>query len=47
MEGEYNYFDCGANGNGVVRDFNAKNGDTKAGNCKYAITVNTGVPALP
>ena len=45
--GGSNYFDCGANGNGVVLDFNAKNGDTKAGNCKYAITVNTGVPALP
>jgi len=45
--GGSNYFDCGANGNGVIMDFNAKNGDTKAGNCKYAITVNTGVPALP
>ena len=45
--GGTNYFDCGTGGNGVVLDFNAKNGDTKAGNCKFAITVNTGVPALP
>jgi hypothetical protein len=28
-------------------DFNAKNGDTKAGNCKYIVTVKTGVPPLP
>jgi hypothetical protein len=45
--GGTNYFDCGANGNGVILDFNAKNGDTKSGNCKYAITVNTGVTPLP
>jgi RTX calcium-binding nonapeptide repeat (4 copies) len=45
--GGTNYFDCGSNGNGVVLDFNAKNGDTKAPNCKFSITVNTGVPALP
>jgi Ca2+-binding RTX toxin-like protein len=45
--GGSNYFDCGANGNGVILDFNAKNGDTKAGNCKYAVTVNTGVAPLP
>jgi hypothetical protein len=45
--GGSNYFDCGANGNGVIMDFNAKNGDTKAGNCKYVVTINTGVPALP
>jgi hemolysin type calcium-binding protein len=42
-----NYFDCGAAGNGVILNFNAKNGDTKASDCKFAITVNTGVPALP
>jgi hypothetical protein len=45
--GGSNYFDCGPNGNGVILDFNAKNGDTKAGNCKYSITVNTGVAPLP
>jgi hypothetical protein len=45
--GGSNYFDCGPNGNGVILDFNAKNGDTKAGNCKYVITVKTGVPPLP
>ena len=45
--GGANYFDCGSGGNGVILDFNAKNGDTKAPNCKFAITVNTGVPALP
>jgi RTX calcium-binding nonapeptide repeat (4 copies) len=45
--GGANYFDCGSNGNGVILDFNAKNGDTKAPNCKFSITVNTGVPALP
>ena len=45
--GGANYFDCGSNGNGVILDFNAKNGDTKAPNCKFVITVNTGVPALP
>lgn len=45
--GGSNYFDCGPNGNGIILDFNAKNGDTKAGNCKYVVTVNTGIPALP
>ncbi len=45
--GGRNYFDCGTSGNGVILDFNAKNGDTKAGNCKYVITIKTGVPALP
>jgi Ca2+-binding RTX toxin-like protein len=45
--GGSNYFDCGPNGNGVILDFNAKNGDTKAGNCKYVVTVKTGVPPLP
>ena len=45
--GGANYFDCGAAGNGVILDFNAKNGDTKASDCKFVITVNTGVPALP
>jgi Ca2+-binding RTX toxin-like protein len=45
--GGSNYFDCGANGNAVILDFNAKNGDTKASNCKYTITVKTGVPPLP
>jgi hypothetical protein len=45
--GGSNYFDCGANGNGVILDFNAKNGDTKSSNCKYTITVKTGVPPLP
>jgi hypothetical protein len=45
--GGRNYFDCGTSGNGVILDFNAKNGDTKAGNCKYVVTVKTGVPALP
>lgn len=45
--GGSNYFDCGASGNGVILDFNAKNGDTKASNCKYAITVKTGVLPLP
>jgi RTX calcium-binding nonapeptide repeat (4 copies) len=45
--GGSNYFDCGANGNAVILDFNAKNSDTKASNCKYTITVKTGVPPLP
>ena len=44
--GGANYFDCGPNGNAVILDFNAKNGDTKAANCKFAITVNTGVIPL-
>ncbi|MGB6628864.1 MAG: hypothetical protein WBE61_12100, partial [Nitrososphaeraceae archaeon] len=42
--GGANYFDCGSSGNGVIIDFNAKNGDTKAPNCKFVITVNTEVP---
>ncbi len=45
--GGANYFDCGTSGNGVILDFNAKNGDTKAPNCKYSITIKTGIPALP
>lgn len=45
--GGSNYFDCGLNGNGVILDFNVKNGDTKASNCKYVITIKTGIPALP
>ena len=45
--GGANYFDCGSSGNGLILDFYAKNCDTKAPNCKFAITVNTGVPALP
>ena len=36
--GGANYFDCGPNGNGVILDFNAKNGDTKASNCKFVET---------
>ena len=45
--GGANYFDCGSGGNGVILDFNVKNGDTKAPNCKFVITVNTGVLSLP
>jgi hypothetical protein len=45
--GGTNYFDCGPNGNAVILDFNAKNGDTKASNCKFTISVNTGVVPLP
>jgi hypothetical protein len=45
--GGANYFDCGPNGNGVILDFNAKNGDTKASNCKFVITIRTGVPTPP
>lgn len=45
--GGTNYFDCGPNGNGVILDFNPKNGDTKAPNCKYTISSNTGVVPLP
>ena len=45
--GGANYFDCGSGGNGVIIDFNAKNGDTKAPNCKFVITINTGVLSLP
>jgi hemolysin type calcium-binding protein len=45
--GGTNYFDCGPNGNGVILDFNPKNGDTKAPNCKFTITANTGVVPLP
>jgi hypothetical protein len=32
------YFDCGTNGNIVILDFNPAKGDTKASNCKFAIT---------
>ena len=39
--GGANYFDCGINGAGVILDFNPGNGDTKASNCKYVITVHT------
>jgi Ca2+-binding RTX toxin-like protein len=35
--GGANYFDCGRNGSAVILDFNAKNGDTKAGNCKFVM----------
>jgi Ca2+-binding RTX toxin-like protein len=45
--GGTNYFDCGPNGNGVILDFNAKRGDTKASDCKFVITVNTPVTSLP
>ena len=45
--GGANYFDCGPNGNGVILDFNAKNGDTKASNCKFVTTVSTGVQTPP
>jgi len=45
--GGTNYFDCGPNGNGVILDFNPKNGDTKAANCKYTIAANTEVVPLP
>jgi RTX calcium-binding nonapeptide repeat (4 copies) len=45
--GGANYFDCGPNGNGVILDFNAKNGDTKASNCKFVVTVQTGVQSPP
>ncbi len=44
--GGRNYFDCGSGGNGVILDFNAKY-DIKAPDCKYVITVKTGIPALP
>jgi Ca2+-binding RTX toxin-like protein len=45
--GGANYFDCGPNGNGVVLDFNAKNGDTKASNCKFVITTPSGAVKPP
>jgi RTX calcium-binding nonapeptide repeat (4 copies) len=45
--GGTNYFDCGPNGNAVILDFNAKNGDTKAPNCKFTIAANTNVVPLP
>src|SRR5215212_602969 len=45
--GGTNYFDCGPNGNAIILDFDAKNGDTKAPNCKYTIASNTGVVPLP
>ena len=43
--GGANYFDCGINGAGVILDFNPGNGDTKASNCKYVITVHTNANA--
>jgi RTX calcium-binding nonapeptide repeat (4 copies) len=45
--GGTNYFDCGPNGNAVILDFDPKNADTKAPNCKYTISANTGVVPLP
>jgi hypothetical protein len=45
--GGANYFDCGINGAGVILDFNPGNGDTKASNCKYVITVHTNVNNNP
>ena len=45
--GGTNYFDCGPNGNALILDFDPKNGDTKAPNCKYTISSNTGVVPLP
>jgi hypothetical protein len=45
--GGTNYFDCGPNGNAVILDFDPNNGDTKAPNCKYTISSNTGVVPLP
>jgi Ca2+-binding RTX toxin-like protein len=39
--GGANFFDCGISGNGVILDFNPANGDTKASNCKFVITVHT------
>jgi RTX calcium-binding nonapeptide repeat (4 copies) len=45
--GGTNYFDCGPNSNAVILDFNPKNGDTKAPNCRYTISANTGVVPLP
>ena len=45
--GGTNFFDCGANGNAVILDFDPKNGDTKAPNCKFAISASTNVVPLP
>src|SRR5215469_6463339 len=44
-----NYFDCGPNGNALILNFSPAKGDTKAPNCKYAITVPgpIGYPASP
>jgi Ca2+-binding RTX toxin-like protein len=39
--GGANFFDCGISGTGTILDFNPANGDTKASNCKFVITVNT------
>jgi Ca2+-binding RTX toxin-like protein len=39
--GGANFFDCGLNGNGVILDFNPANGDTKASNCKFVVTVHS------
>jgi Ca2+-binding RTX toxin-like protein len=45
--GGTNFFDCGPNGNAVILDFDPKNGDTKAPNCKFAISANTNIVPLP
>jgi hypothetical protein len=45
--GGTNFFDCGPNGNAVILDFDPKNGDTKAPNCKFAISASTNVVPLP
>ena len=44
-----NYFDCGLNGNALILNFSPAKGDTKAPNCKYAITVPglTSYPGSP
>jgi Ca2+-binding RTX toxin-like protein len=39
--GGANFFDCGLNGAGIILDFNPANGDTKASNCKFVITVHS------
>lgn len=36
-----NFFDCGLNGNGVILDFNPANGDIKASNSKFVVTVHS------
>jgi hypothetical protein len=45
--GGTNFFDCGPNGNAIILDFDPKKGDTKAPNCKFAISANTNVVPLP
>ena len=44
--GGSNYFDCGANGNAVVLDLNAKDGDIKQGIVSMLLPLNIGVPDL-